>query len=168
MREETTFRGRNEKHGWIYGHHFVNRGLHFIVTDGVADPLNTYSDYTVNPSTVGQRTGVRDKHGNHIYEGDIVELQDPVAQSYYGFDRAAVRHIGKYACFGFVLPRPEDEVEEEMRQVLTGEHVTEDVRRQYRENFGNHIVTLADMLRPSFQNPAPNLAVIGNIHDNSL
>ena len=36
MNREIKFRGRNDRHGWLTGHYFVNRGVHFIAEDGIA------------------------------------------------------------------------------------------------------------------------------------
>lgn len=83
MNREIKFRGRNDKHGWLTGHYFVNRGVHFIVEDGIADPLNTWEDYAVDPDTVGQYTGRRTGTGKDVWEGDLLSSDGIVCEVAY-------------------------------------------------------------------------------------
>ena len=68
MKREIKFRGKRIDNGeWVYGYLWLNRrGQHFI------DDANG-KGYEVDPETVGQLTGLKDKNGlKEIYEGDIV------------------------------------------------------------------------------------------------
>lgn len=101
------FRGFSKKHNnWIYGDLIYTPSGEFRIlnfTHSLSDSINgTYSiNEIVETKSVGQFTGVFDKKGNNIFEGDIISDIDTETTDTIVFENGCFGYLNDY---GFLIP----------------------------------------------------------------
>ena len=94
---EILFRAKTvDDNKWEHGYYYTSNGEDAWIERKEIDSPDFWEAYLVNPETLSQFTGLTDKNGVKIFEGDIVKHYN---NSFNGFDIGRVFWSQKLCCY---------------------------------------------------------------------
>ncbi len=155
---EIKFRGKSFDNGeWIYGdYHKRAGGVNCIIKmEPDENGKVVYAVHQAVPDTIGQFTGVLDKNGKEIYEGDVLSVREWKNLAFGMFNHDEMKDLSLDDCKGELLKDIKSLVYWDEGSMLATE---QNGCAYYMCSFW-HEDTL--ITQPIF-----DIEIIGNIHDN--
>jgi uncharacterized phage protein (TIGR01671 family) len=114
MNDRHLFRGKRKDNGkWVEGN-FIDTALGFAIRkheifkneggDTRIGDTHIEQTYSIDPATLGQCTGLRDKNGELIWEGDVVETERGIGYIKW-HDKGLTGFLVEFATFRLLVKK---------------------------------------------------------------